>query len=326
MSVATDMARQFQSELQSAKRVLIGTHLNPDGDALGSAVGLSQYLDQLGIVNSVVCHHEAPKNLRFLPGVDRVRKAIAPDQEYDLGIICDLEALERLGSLQPAFECLPRTVVIDHHVPVEQPGDLRIVDTSASATAAILSELFGALEANITPEMATCLLTGIVTDTGSFRFRNTNPKALSIAATLLDHGADITRISEEIFQTRPLAGARLLGRMLDKLNLECDGQLCWSLLSQTDFAEAEATDELTEGFVNELLSIETVQIAFLARETKPGKARISVRSRGGYDVSEIARQFGGGGHRNAAGLTFDSDLDAQLGDLRAAIRTCLESS
>ena len=326
MSVATDMARPFATELQTAKRVLIGTHLNPDGDALGSAVGLSQYLDQLGIVNSVVCHHEAPRNLRFLPGVDRVRQSVAPDQEYDLGIICDLDSLERLGSLQPAFEALPRTVVIDHHVPMEQPGDLRIIDTAASATAVILTEMLTFLDAAFTPEMATCLLTGIVTDTGSFRFRNTNPKALALAATLLDHGADIAKVSEEIFQRRPLSGARILGRMLDKFVLECDDQLCWSYLEFEDFESSGAKDEDTEGFVNELLSIDTVQIAFLARENKPGRARVSIRSRGGFDVAEIARQFGGGGHRNAAGLTFDSDIHGQVAELRSAIAACLASS
>ena len=196
--------------------MLIGTHLNPDGDALGSALAMSHYLTSLEIPNEIICHHAAPRNLHFLPGVDLVHQV--PQLEFhDLGIILDLDTLERLGDTAPFFEKLPRLVVIDHHVPHEAPGDLRIVDTSAPATALILTRLLRDLGATFSSEIATCLLTGIVTDTGSFKFRNTTPEALSLSATLLEHGADLNQISEEVFQTKPLASARLLGHTLETM-------------------------------------------------------------------------------------------------------------
>ncbi len=325
MSIAAQMAPEFLREIRAAGSVLIGTHLNPDGDALGSALAVSHYLDSLKIENEVVCHHAPPRNLQFLPGVQRVR--FSPKSEkHDLGIVVDLDSLDRLGSTQPYFNGCSRTMFIDHHIPIEQPGDIRIVDTSAPATAHILTQLFLTLDVEFTPEIATCLLTGIVTDTGSFRFRNTTPESLSLAAILLEHGGDINKVSEEIFQRRTLSSARLLGFCLERLKLECDDRLCWSILEFEDFEHTGARDEDTEGFVNELLSIETVEIAFIVREPKEGRARVSLRSRGNLDVAEVARKFGGGGHRNAAGLNFESYDPDSISKLVAELTKCLASS
>jgi phosphoesterase RecJ-like protein len=315
----------FRREIENASSVLIGTHLNPDGDALGSALAMSLYLDQLGVENEVLCHHAPPPNLQFLPGVKRIRQE-PKHEKHDLGVVLDLDSTERLGNTAVYFERCPRLVVVDHHVPHEAPGDLRIVDTHASATAVILSRILLELETEISPEMATCLLTGIVTDTGSFRFRNTTPESLHLAAQLLERGGDINRVSEEIFQRKPLSGARLLGTLLESFILECDGKLCWGALRLQDFEAAQAGDEDTEGFVNELLSIDTVQIAAIFREPKAQRIRVSLRSRGDYDVAEVAREFGGGGHRNAAGCSFDAYLDEVVHMLVPRLRKCLESS
>jgi phosphoesterase RecJ-like protein len=323
--IAPDLAARFQEEISAASSVLIGTHLNPDGDALGSALAMSHYLDGRGITNEVICHHLAPKNLQFLPGVQRVRNE--PSQEkYDLGIVLDLDSLERLGNTERFFSGCRRTIVIDHHVPHEAPGDLRIVDTDSPATAVILTRLLLYLNAEITPDMATCLLTGIVTDTGSFRFRNTTAEALSLSADLLGHGGDIATVAEEIFQRKPLASSRLLGRTLDNLKLDSGDRLAWSVLHNGDFVATGAKDEDTEGFVNEMLSIETVQIAAILREAKPGRTRCSLRSRGEYDVAAVARVFGGGGHKNAAGCTFDCDPEEAAQLVVEEMRKCLASS
>src|SRR5687768_16953256 len=300
LSTPSDTSLAFRREIENASTVLIGTDLNPDGDALGSAMALSLHLDNLAISNEVVCHHAPPPNLQFLPGVQRVRQE-PTEPKHDLGVILDLDSTERLGNTAPFFESCSRTVVIDHHVPHEAPGDLRIIDTTASAAAVILSRILIELEAEITADMAICLLTGIVTDTGSFRFRNTTPESLHLSALLLERGGDINKVSEEIFQRKPLSGARLLGALLQDFILECNGRLCWGALRLQDFEASDAGDEDTEGFVNELLSIDTVQIAALFREPKQRKIRVSLRSRGDFDVAEVAREFGGGGHRNAAG-------------------------
>ncbi|HTQ09753.1 MAG TPA: bifunctional oligoribonuclease/PAP phosphatase NrnA [Fimbriimonadaceae bacterium] len=322
--IQEELAAQFLEEIKAASSVLIGTHLNPDGDALGCALAMSHYLDGLGIRNEVICHHPAPRNLQFLPGISRIKQA--PNQEkFDLGIVLDLDSLERLGSTEPFFAGCGRVIVVDHHVPHQAPGDIRIVDTAAPATAVILTRILNHIGANITPEIATCLLTGIVTDTGSFRFRNTTPEALSLSAGLLEHGGDIATVAEEIFQRKTLASARLLGRTLGNMELAPDGRLAWSVLGYAEFESTGARDEDTEGFVNELLFIETVQISALLREVKEGRTRCSLRSRGDYDVAAVARHFGGGGHRNAAGCTFDCRPDDAVALLVPEMRRCLES-
>jgi len=321
----TSIARQFDEELRNASSVLIGTHLNPDGDALGSSLALAAYLDRRGLDVQVLCHHPAPRNLRFLPGVGKVRQSPKREDEADLAIMVDLESRDRLGDVRDYILQTPRLVVIDHHVPHEEPGDLRIVDVGASATALIIARLLIDLGAEITPDMATNLLTGIITDTGSFRFRNTTPESLSISAILLEKGADLALVNEEIFQRKPLASTLLLGHMLDTMRLECGNRIAVGVLTKGDFERAMATDEDTEGFVNEMLSIDSVEIAAILREPKPGRIRCSLRSRAEHDVATVAREFGGGGHRNAAGCTLDLTVDEAEETIVRRLRSCLAS-
>ena len=319
------IAAQFQWVLQNCTSVLISTHLNPDGDALGSALAMSHYLDQCGKLNEVVVHNNAPYNLLFLPGLDRVK--LKATCSHDAGIILDLDAMHRLGDVEPLFADCRDVVVIDHHEPHEEPGTLRIIDPAAPATALILARLFKELQANITPDMATCLLAGVVTDTGSFRYRNTTEEALHVAAELLHCGGDIVQIAEEVYHKRPLAGVRLLGRCLDNMRIEESDQMAWSVLKVADFDETGAAESHTEGLVNELLAINTVKIAAVIRQRSTDKqVRASVRSREGYDVASAVRPFGGGGHRNAAGVTFDCPIDEAERLLVGALKSCLASS
>lgn len=320
----SESARRFREELRHASSVLIGTHLNPDGDALGSSLALAAYLDRLGMQAEVLCHHPAPRNLRWLPGVGRVRQA-PKEEKADLAIMVDLESKDRLGDVRDYILQTPRLMVIDHHVPHEEPGDVRIVDVGASATALIIARLLLELGAEITADMATNLLTGIVTDTGSFRFRNTTPESLSVSAVLLERGADLGRVNEEIFQRKPLASTMLLGHMLDTMRLECGNRIAVGVLTKGDFERAMASDEETEGFVNEMLSIDSVEIAAILREPKPGRIRCSLRSRADHDVATVAREFGGGGHRNAAGCTLDMAIDEAEETVVRRLRACLAS-
>ncbi len=320
-----DDAVELDRTIREAKSILIGTHLNPDGDALGCALAMSLYLDSINKENEVVCHHAPPKNLEFLPGAERIHQE--PQRAgHDLAIMLDLESLDRLGSVAPYFESAPHLVLIDHHIPHHAPGDLRIVDTKAPATAVILTRLLLEMGATLTPEMATNLLTGIVTDTGSFRYRNTTPEAMHLAARLLEEGGNLNLISEEVYRSRPMAGMRLMGVMLSNLKTACDDRLAWSVLHYDDFAKCGATEEDTEEFVNELLTISTVQIASLLRESKPGKVRVSLRSRGKFDVAQVAREFNGGGHINAAGCSFESTPEEAEALLVEGMKACLASS
>lgn len=326
MTELRSLSQDFLQMVRQANSVLIGTHLNPDGDALGSALAMSLMLDQLEVLNEVVCHNNAPYNLRFLPHLNKVRSTT--QQEHDLGIILDLDAMHRLGSTESFFEQCPHLIVVDHHVPHEEPGDLRIVDPSAPATALILFRLFRELQIQFTPEIATCLLTGIVTDTGSFKYRNTSPESLEAAAFLLSCGGDIVQVSEEVYHRKPLAGVRLLGKCLDHLRLDAEDRIAWSVLRIEDFESTGAKEPHTEGLVNELLAIDSVKIAAVLRQPYADRViRASIRSREGYDASAVARTFGGGGHRNAAGCTFEGiTIEEAERELVSAMNSCLASS
>ena len=322
MSRIRESLPAFMEEVMASRRVLIGTHLNPDGDALGSAMAVSHILDQLEVPHDVTCHHGPPTNLRFLPGVGRVKQE-APKKEYDLGVIVDLEALDRLGSLRNTFQDIPRLIVIDHHVPHEAPGELRIIDTSSPATAAVLCDLFFDSKIKITPKIAECLLTGIVTDTGSFRYPNTTPHSLHLAARLLEQGANLPRITEEIYMKRQEPALRILGEAIHRMKTSHQGRLAWIVLTEAMMTKANALDEHTEGIVNELLSIDTVEIAAVIREGHSGRFKASLRSRGSHDVAQIAQSFGGGGHKNAAGLTLDPPADVAEAQIIQALGSLL---
>lgn len=325
MAIPQSFVDAFRAKLQAATHVRIATHLNPDGDALGSALAMSLALDQHGISNSVLCNNPAPYNLRFLPKVDSVRTD-GDERAADLAIVLDLNNFDRLGRARPWIEEVSDLVLIDHHVPHHTPGNLRLVDTTKPATCHLLTLVFEAMGWEITPEVATCLLTGVVTDTGSFRFRNTSAESLEIAARLLSHGGNIVQVGEEVYMKKPRASLQLQGRALEKMHLTHEDRLAWTVLDESDFAEFGALEEHTEGLTNDLLSINTVQLAAVIRKPIGGKLRASIRSREPYDVSQVAVEFGGGGHRNAAGCTYDGPIAEFEARLVKALEACLASS
>lgn len=325
MPIETNLAAAFLERVRSAKSVLIGSHLNPDGDALGSSLAVSFLLDGMGIKNEVLNHHAAPKNLEFLPGIEKIRTEPS-NSDADLAIVVDLDSLERLGKCAPYFQALDQNlIVVDHHVPHEAPGQVRLVRTSAAATCELLTQLFMEIEAEITPEMATLLLAGIVTDTGTFRFPNTTPESLHLSAALLERGGNLAQIADEVYGRVPLNAFLLRSKVLNDLHLACDNRIAWATIPNNVFVETGTTDEDTEGFVNELLSINTVEIAALLRESKPNVTRVSIRSRG-HDIGEVARVFGGGGHKNAAGCTLEEGVGPASEKLVVELKKCLESS
>lgn len=322
----TDLTSALVESVARASNVLIGTHLNPDGDAMGSALAVSHWLDSQGVRNQVLCNNDAPGYLQFLPGAERVRQV--PDGEaFDLGFILDLESLDRLGSCRPYFEGLPHTVVIDHHEPFEMPGDLRIVSTQAPATASILCDVFGYPGDDerfpVGVEIATCLLTGLVTDTGGFRYPNASARSLHQAAWLMERGASLFQVSDECYLNRDEPAVHLLARALSNIKFDCEGRIAWVILPAKWYAELGALEEHTEGIVNEVLSIRTVRAAFVLRQGKFGKAKGSLRSKGSLDVAAVAQSIGGGGHKNAAGVTIEGTLEEAEAIVSQALKVAL---
>lgn len=317
------MLPELIKEIQAANSIVLASHVNPDGDSIGSLLAMSFVLDQLNKPHTVLTHHQPPRNLKFLPQVERLTQ-IEEDLSPDLAIVLDLENLDRVGaSLLGTIEKAKRLVVIDHHIPHERPGDLRIISTKSPATASILADLIQDSEIQITQEIATCLLTGIITDTGSFRFPNTTSHAMHCAAGLLEAGASLAQIIEEVYMRASLPSIRLKGEALSRLKLSLDNRIAWTCLPYEVFQEHQASDEDTEGLVNELLAIETVEIAAILREHSPGIIRGSLRSRGERNVAILAREFGGGGHKNAAGVSFRGSIDKAESQLVEEMKKCL---
>ncbi len=322
-----DTLRSAVDLIRRANRFLIVPHLHPDGDALGSALGLYHALRLLGKpVVDVVCHDSVPEIYQFLPGTDQIRQELHPKEPYEVAIVCDMSQLNRAGKFEPLIRHSERILQIDHHVKMERFADVQLVNPKAGATAEEVYRLIRALGVPITLEIATCLLTGIVTDTFSFKFPNTTPRTLRIAARLQSAGANLSEINEQVFETRSFSSVKLLGLALSTLKRTDDGKIAWAVIPRSAFEEAGAHEEETEGIVNFVRSVKGVQVAFLLRETKQGKVRVSLRSRGQVNVAQIANHFGGGGHENAAGCTIEGSLEYAESALLREIQRWMASS
>ncbi len=318
---------ELNTLIANSKSILIATHLHPDGDAIGSSLALAEGLEQLGKQVEIICADPVPHNLQFLNNWQRVHVSRnwypskeSPDPDLpdffknpDLAIMVDLSASKRLASNLPLIQKANALAIIDHHeIGDDIPNGLWLIEPEQPATSMLLYDIFPGMGIKITNTMAQCLLTGIATDTGCFRFPNTNAKCLHVAAELLNLGANLSQINEEVWEKRPLPAAILLTKALTRAELHASGKVAVSYLIPDDFLEANAIDEHTEGIVNEVGRVDTVTVFALFREPKPGKIRVNVRSRGDIDVSSICRNFGGGGHKNAAGCTFESDIHSAM--------------
>ena len=306
--------------IHRSQTIVMACHVNPDGDALGSLLGLALTLIPLG--KTVVCLSEdgVPEILRFLPGAELIHQT-SDQAMFDLALVVDSGDLPRVGkTVQPIIGRAKQVVDIDHHVTSGAFGDIRVLDARAASTAEIVYALLLTLQTPITPEIATCLFTGIITDTGSFRFQNVTPNTLQVAAALLEAGAPPAVISENIFENRTFAATRLLGHALSSLAQSPDGRIVWASITASDFAGLGATDQDTEGIVSYVRGVRETEVGLLFREMADGGIRVSLRSRESVNVAEVAALFGGGGHRMASGCTVNLPLAEAEQAVVAAIR------
>jgi phosphoesterase RecJ-like protein len=268
----------------------------------------------------VVLDQPLPASLRFLPGSETVRAAAEVSRRYGAAFILDCSSLDRTGSV--GGRCLDPeadVAVIDHHWGNENFGNLRLVNPEASATAELVYELIEALGIPIAPETAECLYAGILSDTGGFRYANTSPRSLRIAARLVERGARAARVAEALYATRTAPGLRIMGLALASLETRSGGLVGAMTISQEMFGKAGATAEDADGIVQYAKSLVGARVGVLIQEVAPGDIRVSLRSDGTVDVNQVASRFGGGGHRNAAGLRVRGDLEAVRRDLFAAL-------
>ncbi|HEY3332288.1 MAG TPA: bifunctional oligoribonuclease/PAP phosphatase NrnA [Capsulimonadaceae bacterium] len=311
--------------IRDAKSIAIACHVNPDGDALGSLLGLGLAIEA-GFPDKSVTYFAqdgVPFIYRFLPSSDRIQTT-APSIDVDLFIVVDSGDLSRVGKdILPLVSGAPRVLDIDHHVSDGAFGDVQLLDNRAAATAEIIYDLLLELDLTVTQDIATCLFTGVITDTGSFRFMNVTPRTLRVAAALIEAGASPALIAEQVFDNRPFEATKLLGLSLATIDRACDGKIAWATVSQDAFTAANATDEDTEGFINPIRAVRGTEVAILFREVEPGRVRISLRSSDKVDVAKLAGQFGGGGHRMASGCTFLGTLPDAVEALVSAAKVAL---
>jgi bifunctional oligoribonuclease and PAP phosphatase NrnA len=303
---------QVLSQIEQRDRFVLTSHARPDGDAVGSSLGFSQILRSMGKQAEVVLRDGVPRIYHSLPYADKVVKAERVNGNYQAAIILECDSIQRtrLQGLEDRF-----LINIDHHASARPFAHVNWIDPKAVATAEMIYRLAREAGVQISAEIATCLYTAVLTDTGSFMFAGTNEHTFELARELVLAGADPARCARNIYFGHSSAKMRLLGAALSKLQRE--GPLGWISVSQEQMERCQAREEDCEGLVNYALSIHDVEVAAFFRELPDGRFRVSLRSKGGYDVAAIAQRFGGGGHRCASGCSLDGPLSAAA----AAIRT-----
>ena len=302
---------RFRAFFDAHTDFAIFSHVDPDGDAIGSSLGLAWALRDMGRGVVVVNESPVPLTLRFLPGADTIRRPAEIQAPFDTAIVMDCSSLERLGPNASKLVA-PNAVVacVDHHVGNAGFGNPRLVVPEASSTAELVHDLLDACALPLTPEIAQCLYTGLASDTGAFRFQNTTPKALRLAARLVDHGAKPSLVSDWLYAKKSAGSLRILGLALASLESRVNGQLSALTISRAMFERAEAAPEDADGIVQYAKSLNGARVGVLIQETGPGEVRLSLRSDGTVDMNEFAGRFGGGGHRVAAGAKVSGDLNA----------------
>jgi phosphoesterase RecJ-like protein len=300
--------------IRSHDRFLLVTHENPDGDALGSILAMKLALDQLGKDNVMYLYGDAPlpAEYRFME-LGELRRQLPPDWRERVLVAVDCANESRLGPDPTVIAEAPLVIDIDHHHDNTRFGRLNLVVPNASSTGEVLRDVFAELAVELTPEIAEALYIALVTDTGRFQYSNTTPKALRLAAELVEAGADVHRIFQWVYETVQFAKLKLLARALERAQIYDGGRLVVSYLLRSDFTDIGAAEAYSEGIIDYLRAVEGADMAALIREPprSDGPARrVSLRaSTDELDVSAIARKSGGGGHRQAAGFSSDQSVE-----------------
>ncbi len=306
-----------------ADRILVLCHVSPDGDAIGALLAMGHILRALGKRVTLACADPVPKEYRYMPGADDIVQR--PEGEFDLVVSLDSSDLPRLGDAYDATRLGRAPILnIDHHITNLNFGAVNWVEPDSASTCQLVLRLADGLGVAITPEIATCLLSGIVMDTRGFTTPNTNLAALRAAERLMAAGANLPDIARKILVQRSFAMAKLWGEALSQMRLE-DG-VVWASLPASLMAPSDASANGLSGLVAFLASVEEARVAVLFRERSDGRVEVSLRSVPGVDVSGVALAMGGGGHPQAAGFTLAEPLADVEAKTLEAVRALLKGS
>ncbi len=299
--------------IRSGQRFLLTSHANPDGDAIGSTIAAARLLRQLGKSATVWLRDPVPRLYRDLPGSGRIHTGEEPPSHFpdsfDTAIVMECPSTDRTG-LEDALSNLP-LINIDHHLGNELYGSVNWVDTAAPAVGEMVFRIARAMNLAIDRDTADCLYLTLVTDTGGFRFSNTTAETFDAAAELVREGASPETISKWLYESQPEAVLRLVGEMLRTLEVHAEGRVATAWMTREMVARAGAGPGDSEGLIDYPRSIAGVEAVAMFRELEGGGFKVSLRSRGTVNVERIARRFGGGGHRNAAGFARHAEGPAE---------------
>jgi len=314
------MLSQVVQLIEQQQRFIITSHIRPDGDGLGSGLALYWMLRDLGKDVSVVLRDRVPPAYTVLPASDLVIVTDDVTEKYDAAFVIECSDVDRPGlpSLNKQF-----VVNIDHHSTTVPFGDINWIDATAAAVGEMIYNLCKALGVEVTKEIAECIYTALLTDTGSFHFSNTTERTLKIASELVRRGVEPARISQALFYTYPYSKIKLLGLVLSKIERDESGRIAWITLDRVTMDDAEASEEDSDGIVNHALSIGDVEAVAFFKELSPGAYRISLRSKGKNNVAKVAELFGGGGHRNAAGCRISGDFEDVKRRVIEGLQNCI---
>ncbi len=309
--------------LKSCKRVLVASHVNPDGDAIGSLIAMGLALKALGKDVTMYNQSPIPAVYQFLPAIGSVVSRVEDFSGYDTAVVIDCGNLERIGSDHAAVSAIATVINIDHHVTNTGFGDLQYIDTDACASAELVYRLIRELEVTISEAMAWSLYTGILTDTGSFRFSNTNRAAFAICEEMLTIGVDPWMVAQYVYGTYSLGRIKLLNLALNTIELAHDGKVSLMTVTRQMLEKTGTRPEDADGMINYARGIEDVRLAVLIQQNGGGPGangngpyHVSLRSDGSVDAASIAAAFGGGGHASAAGFNVEA---MSLAELKARI-------
>jgi phosphoesterase RecJ-like protein len=308
------MLDRVLQEIRGRRHFVVTSHARPDGDAIGSALACGQILRRMGKLADVVMHDGVPRIYQSLPFADRVIQAdLAPPSDAAIVLECDSIKRTLLGGLEDRF-----LISIDHHVSARNFAHVNWIDSSAMATAELVYRMARLAGVPIDPDIATCLYTALMTDTGSFMFEGVNEHTFALARELVLAGADPARCARHIYFGHSTAKLRLLGAALS--NLHREGPLAWIWVTQEQMERFGAREEDCEGLVNYALSIGDVQVAIFFRELPDQRWRVSLRSKSEVNVSTVAEHFGGGGHKCASGCSLEGPLSAAVAQVIERLR------
>lgn len=306
MTISEATWTEALSVVRAPGQIVLACHLGPDGDALGSMLALALALHAQG--RAVIASWGSdpfvvPKQYAFLPGLDLTTTPEKVPEAPEQMITFDAGSFARLGTLERNARAARGLVVVDHHASNDRFGTVNLVDPGAAASAVIVHELLKRLGVSLNREIAACLYTGIVTDTGRFQYRNTTPEIHHIAADLLGRGIAHDEIARLVYDTHPLGYLKLVGVAMERAEVIADASMIWTWITQEDLASGGIDLEDTEALIDIVRTADAAEVACVVKETADGRFKVSMRSKGEVDVGTICEAFGGGGHRLAAGFT-----------------------